>query len=543
MASSRQKSPSDAIALIANAFFLLEQADQDADEVARWLENLEPRPFGTAPYPWEQDADDLFRRDELHSLTLPKGAPTTQDEFVALMAALQTLDQWHRPIVPQPDGRVYEKTESHDVILDELTQRARFGACKGGIIIPRYADVPSPELLAARVARYDDAENPMRSAETRVRPRHLLLAQAMDHVSLLPARVEALNPDRRLGKRTVQMEYVRPEANNTPRNMNEPQSELVFAIAPVLQGEHEAGIELADTAGKLYGVQPKYDFARIRRIVRQAITEGAHFLFFPETTVPEGSLGGLSSLINEAVIEHQDSGALSQLQFLFAGIAGTPADAGEKHRNLAVAFDSSGEIVLRQDKMFRWDMERDHIERFGFHRTLNFELKNKTKLKENIAPARSAVIADIPGFGRVVHMICADADYNLPGDWILQHLNVDWLHAPIMDASIGQLPSNGSSSKGSWISKRANRAAASAPTNVIVTNSMSLSHRLNAENEHMKRGRTPIQQCCVGLIVQCGPTPQHIRLEAPIDGPAPVMMLINWNGKSWSVPRRVDCNE
>lgn len=543
MAGRARKSPSDALALIANAFFELEQADRDAAMVADWLEDLAPQPFGEAPYPWLQEADELFLRDELRSLPLPKGPPTTKEEFEALMAALQALDQWHRPIVPQPDNRTFDKTESHDDALDRLIVNGCFGACKGGIIIPRYADVPSPELLAARANRCDDAENPMRSAEGRHRPRHLLLAQAMDHVSFLPARVEALKPDRGLGKRKVKMQYVRPSANNAPRNMNEERSELVFAIAPVLQAEHEAGMELADAAGKLYGVQPRYDFSRVRQIVRQAIAEGAHLLFFPETTVPECSLDSLSPLIAEAVDEHQDSGALSKLQFVFAGVAGAPMAAGEKHRNSAVAFDSSGEIVLRQGKMFRWDLEKDHIERFGFHRTLGFPLKDKTKLKENIAPSDSAVIADIPGFGRVVHMICADADYNLPGDWMLQHLNVDWMHAPIMDASIGRLPSKGSSSKGSWISKRANRAAAGAPTNIIVTNSMSLSHRLNAENKEMDRGRPPITQCCIGLIVQCGQTPQHIRLEAPIDAVAPVMMLINWDGKNWSAPRLVACSD
>src|SRR5690606_34474624 len=103
-----------------------------------------------------------------------------------------------------------------------------------------------------------------------------------------------------------------------------------------------------------------------------------------------------------------------------------------------LVLDGVGEEVMRQHKLFRWDLRADQIDRMGLYGELGFAAppKHPFQLLENIEPATELMLLDLWDIGRVLNLICADIAFDLPQDWFLQQANLDWIYSPIMDQYI-----------------------------------------------------------------------------------------------------------
>jgi len=146
-------------------------------------------------------------------------------------------------------------------------------------------------------------------------------------------------------------------------------------------------------------------------------------------------------------------------------------------------------------------------------------------VKENISGGDVAYIADLDGLGRLINLICADVDQYSPGDWLLAYINADWINAPIFDKSIcWTYDSKGVN--GPWITRKSIRAAKNSDAQIVVSNSMFLTYRLNEANK--RRGTSQIfSKCGVGFIAKgnCG-TAIYSQVFVDMDGTTPVFVTI-----------------
>lgn len=220
------------------------------------------------------------------------------------------------------------------------------------------------------------------------------------------------------------------------------------------------------------------------------------------------------------------------LRYVFCGVGESPNDAAGAHDNFVVLLDVTGREIMRQRKIFRWDLSPEQVARYGLDHELGTDCRRG--LKENIKAADEIVILDLPDIGRVLNLICADMDFNLPGDWLLDHFRIDWLYAPIMDKTISDLSrSNGRLE--TWICERAHRAALGGQSHVIVTNSMALTHKLNAANAKSTSGFPQFSQCGIALLIDAtGERLKYARVDVPLSSASPVLEFRDW-GKGFKV--------
>lgn len=533
--------PSDALAMIAGAIHRLECAEDPTGTVGGWLEQALDELDSTPPEDppaWTIEPLALFGTPVLAAIkNWPPGVPTDGKDFLNLAAALQLLDRWHRPLVPDADGRVFDYLEGHHDAEDMLEEYCRFGGDRSGIIIPARAWALHRDR--PRSASFERWHGSLRTTKERPQPRPLLLARLMFHTIYLPNEIEAQDAsiDGNLKSRRVKLRYVRPPMNSN----SSPMTNLpIVAVAPM--AETESDVRFILTGGAIrYAVTPIYPRNRIELVIEGAIHKNADVLFFPETSVAESDLEYLrSTILKSSRTYARQRGAPPALRYVFAGISGPPDISSQPaHRNFVVMLDSKGLEVMRQDKMFPWDMTAAQVDKFGLLKALNIAALPGGLLFEDIKPADQVDLADLWDFGRVLTLICADMNYNLPGDWFLDHCKLDWLHAPIMDQHIKDLIVSPKAVSASWIGLRAHRASYGGNERVVVTNSMALTCMLNLANKaKVERGEkvegdVPIDPCGIALLVDASSEdPTYDLVMVPIHSSSPVIEIRRW-GKGW----------
>ena len=182
-------------------------------------------------------------------------------------------------------------------------------------------------------------------------------------------------------------------------------------------------------------------------------------------------------------------------------------------------------MLLEQDKLSHWNLGEAAQSRFGLLG------KYPVPLLEDTQPGNSITIAELPGLGRLLTLICADLSANQPGDWIAENIGIDWLHAPIMDGS-----SCWTQPRVQWAIRRAERAAG-AGTAAVVTNSMALTFWNNQviARESAKDAAYPYRiytECGIALAVL--PRADSIKMQHVTEPMpprrSPVVHLIDWSG-------------
>ncbi len=355
----------------------------------------------------------------------------------------------------------------------------------------------------------------------------LVLPILLRETTYLPAVIRARDQDAATGKRRVRLSYERREYQwNGELDRNKT---IKIAIAPMMEVSDDARFAMA-SCGTRYCVTPAYPQQRIADVIKAAISSGVDVLLLPEMCIPESDLEGMKNMVRVEAAAHLAMHKKSpRLRYVFAGVAGEPTPPATFHTNYVVVIDSGGAQVMKQGKLFRWDMDANWIERLGLHSDfgLTLPLAPDVCVKENVAPWDEIVLVDLTDMGRVLNLICADMSFDLPQDWLLQQCRLDWLYAPIMDRYIPDL------AKRNWIVNAAFRAAPG--IRAMVTNSMALTYRLNAENLRVSSEHGACNDCGIGLLVD-GMSPAHsvyLRITASVGAHSPILKIAEWDPANW----------
>jgi len=415
----------------------------------------------------------------------PPPVPTTAQDFARYAGGLQRLDRWHRPLLP--DEIALPRLVEHEALLDRMALEDRFNSNGAiGTVIARQA-FGSPFL------KLDNAE-----LDWSVAPKpYAVLCAMLDVCVFLPASITACDPDDEIGAvstRRVALSFKRFPSDEP--SLPWPLDDLRIAVAPVAEAETDASIWVE---GDRYSIHPEIPLARLEALISLALTGGAHLLLMPEMTVDEQHLMHFAASFRR--LRRQSALAspteMPSLRMALIGVIARPSGAGAAHRNYIAVVNGRGEILFTQDKLSHWNLYEPAQSRFGLSRK-----GYAVPLREDTVPGSKIVVAEFDGLGRIMALICADMSQNMPGDWIADHIGLDWLYAPIMDGSTcwaqGGAP---------WIIGRAARSCAQAGTTVIVTNSMVMTH-WNNRVITLHRAADPAypyvnySACGIGLVIR-----------------------------------------
>jgi predicted amidohydrolase len=363
----------------------------------------------------------------------------------------------------------------------------------------------------------------------------MVLRSLLDVTAFLPSSLTIPSADGdRGGIRHVCVRYaIKPiKIKNLPQR--EPNTAFTVAIAPLLETGEDLAITLS-ACGGWYCVRPTYSPKRLTATLHAALDLKAELLFLPECTVSVEQLNWLQGEIPTTMRSYfRTRGELPSLRYVLAGVA-SPASYPSQGANYVIIFDNEGQEICRQDKLFRWNLNQDQIKRYG----LDIDLNTKSvEIKENIAGGSEVMVVDLEGVGRFITLICADVDENAPGDWLLAHVRTDWLNAPIMDKSTCWT-FDPKGLRGPWITRRAYRAACASQCKVVVSNSMTLTHRLNRTNEQLGVDKI-FSQCGIGLLLDGGGATVTFRqVMAPLRAVTPIVVAELWKN-NWDTVNPVN---
>ena len=449
----------------------------------------------------------------------PPHPPATVQDFVRCAAALQRLDRWHRPLLPFETA--LPRQPEHEILLDRMALEDRFNSnVECGTVIAREA-FGSPLLrLDAVEPDWDAGLSPYAS-----------VCALLDICAFLPADVPAGDPDAESsidGSRRVGLTFRR----FPPDELGLPWSPDGFrlALAPVAETDEDVRFWVEEDR---YAIEPTVPFTRFEALIQGALGARAHLLFLPEMTVDAAYLPrfaeALRALRREAARADRDR--MPSLRLALIGVIEAPHVVGGRHRNYIAAIGANGKILFTQDKLSHWNLDARAQSRFGLD-----DKGYPVPLHENTTPGANIQVAEFDGLGRIMALICADMSHNLPGDWLADNIGLDWLYAPVMDASTcwfqGSAP---------WIVKRALRSCDRVGTTVVVANSMVMTHWNNRVIARYAADPTfpykAYQACGIGFITrQDGRDTviQHVKVELAAPR-SPVLRVVDWSS-GWTTP-------
>ena len=509
--------PPDALAILADT--MSRSQPLDAQALRQELDRADAD--ATPPEEWLLPGLALCVEIAAALGSWPPPPPTTARDFARYGAALQRLDRWHRPLLPSETA--LSRQAEHEILLDRMALEDRFNANpEYGTVIARQA-FGSP-FLRLDAVDLDWAADPAPNA-------YAVLCALLDICVFLPASVAAGDPDAEAstdGSRRIGLTFRRyaPEEPGLPW----PPDVLRIALAPVAETESDVRFWVE---GDRYSIEPTVPFSRLETLIHGALAADAHLLLLPEMTVDASHLPRFSETLRalRREVAHADPERMPSLRLALTGVIEAPRLAGGPHRNYIAAFGANGNILFTQEKLSHWSLDARAQSRFG--------LDGKgypVPLQENTAPGENILVAEFDGVGRLMALICADMSHNMPGDWIADHIGLDWLYAPIMDGSTcwrqGRAP---------WIVNRALRSCARAGTTVMVANSMVMTHwnnhviARNKANPHYPYRE--YETCGIGFVARrdgLDTVIRHVKVELGTSR-SPVLQIIDWS-TGWMAP-------
>jgi hypothetical protein len=504
------------LAVLANAMSL--SASLDLFALQEELERLETRFDHTPPEEWLIPGADLCTEIAAEVGDWPPLPPASAARFGEYMAALQRLDRWHRPLLPTEIDLT--RLDEHEALLDNMELHLRFNSNGDyGSVIPRLATgSPFPRL--------DKAALDLNTAPTAF----AIVSALLDICVFLPATVMGCEPDApstTVGTRLITFNYRRfpPDTIGFPW----PPDAFRVAIAPVAESAVDASLWVK---GDRYSITPAVPLTRFAAILRGAFANRAHVLLLPEMTVDGALLPDFIDILRSLRLEFNaaDRDQTPSLRLLLIGVIAAPTSPDGLHRNYVAALDGGGQVLFTQDKLSHWNLDSRAQARFGLDGR-----GYPIPLLENTAPGTNIEVVEFDGLGRLMALVCADMSHDMPGDWITDHIGLDWLYAPIMDGSTcdqqGRFP---------WIVQRALRLCERAGTTVMVTNSMVMSHWNNdviaKMPVHPSNPYRLYSACGIGFLARKN-GPETIIHHALINiaSASPVLHFVDWS-TGWTAP-------
>jgi hypothetical protein len=146
-------------------------------------------------------------------------------------------------------------------------------------------------------------------------------------------------------------------------------------------------------------------------------------------------------------------------------------------------------------------------------------------LHEFISPGDTAVVLDVQGIGRLAVMICEDLYRTSPGRWLGRRLFLDWMFAPIFDASIEE---------SNWVHKASKPKAETGGHRIVVANSISMTIRQNNANKKAGKSKYLLDRCVIGLLIDNvfgTKKPNVTQVQLSSEGPVtqPVIRTVQWH--------------
>lgn len=387
------------------------------------------------------------------------------EDLAALLAAAQSLDEWHRPIANDLSGEQWQaRTTSH---LDAQTRLNVNGAYNTntdvGLLVPRHC--PDFHLCPTAWLEAEVQKEFAAADETTV---HFDARHYLQFTSMLPTKIRASAPDGGRGPdRDIAVERQGVAADVPVPNRDAPHRILV---APVLEAKDEVTLS---SDGTRYRVVSHDCEKRVEAIVEAAYARQGSILFIPEMALSDVSYRALRLVLNA---RHRTASAGGTLPPLAYAIVGVMSHEGVNSRNFVAVLAGDGRVLAEQEKISRWDLTPDEQRWLGLGKDGE---RLPDSLEESITPAERVTLLDLPGFGRLMVLICADMSIHEPGDFLYVNGGVNWVYAPIMDRT--WRPRRDGREE-NWIVARSLRAARASRGNVVVTNSMPLTNVCNETN-------------------------------------------------------------
>ncbi|MEQ8599227.1 MAG: hypothetical protein RLP98_04815 [Devosia sp.] len=455
-------------------------------------------------------------------------AADSYSNFLQQVRALQFLDSWHFPLTMLGRSSMVRRSQLHDDAADRLVYDGYFGRGRIGRMIPWAKGPKWGDSILTRNRTILLQEHPsdpiLAGSELSQRP--LVLRQLLDHTTFLPWKLDSAdaNVPTSTSTRSVSIEYKTDTLRVTMPTSSS--GTLKIAVAPLAQEKEDVHFDIpAD--GSRYRVVPNIPSSRIENILKIAIEKEVQYLYLPELTLDEEYVDWLCELTRrEIATQTLATGKIPAFRGIFAGVSGNNETSGT---NYVIAIDMYGKIIWKQNKLFRWNLSIEQSKRFGLTSEFN---SISDPLNEDIIDSSELIVFDSYDLGRAMLFICADISSNSPGDWVMASAGLNWVYAPIMDQSISwEFDTRGM--KGPWITRRAHRAAFVSSAQVMVTNSMSLTHRVNETN--IRNGDSRVTTGCgIAFCVDTTSSQALYQLiNVPLSSSTDVLSVIEW-GQGWT---------
>jgi hypothetical protein len=339
------------------------------------------------------------------------------------------------------------------------------------------------------------------------------LSGLFDHLLVLPTKIEANDPDDAEQARQIRLSYRMLDSDCVRRTESSDEWVPTVGFAPIAEELNDLDILIEEREGShWYDISARNLAERAAAAIEDLCRSGANIILIPEMTIHPESLGQVKEAIRV-------NGPSSELRLVILGTKLLSSNAGAKPHNQAILFNHRGQELGRQNKLHRWNLNRDVRERYGIE-TPNLTGSDDL-LRELITPGEEVWIWEAAHFGRLLVMICEDLHRTKPGEWLRANLLLDWLFTLILDGSI---------ELGRWMHKDGIKAVQAGRCRVVVANSLSMTHR-----RATSLGKVD-QDCGIGLCIDMrGHTYRLERVAVPTihGGDRAAQAVVQWNVKKW----------
>ena len=332
---------------------------------------------------------------------------------------------------------------------------------------------------------------------------------------VLPPLIEASDPDDKSKTRSVSLAYRRFDNTQLRLPASHESWRPKVGFVPLAQHPGDLTLELsADAEGQWYDARAKDLSDRAAGAVAELCKQGAEIIILPEMVVHPNGVDA----IRAAVAKH---GPPNQLRLVLAGTWRSPNSAGKPH-NEAIILDHRGNEIGRQRKLHRWNLDAPLCDRFDIRTPA--PLLPPNVLREFIEPGVEVLVLDTP-FGRIAVMICEDLGRSEPGNWLRNHVLLDWLFTPILDSSIEPRR---------WMADAGGRAALFERCRVVIANSVALTHILNDANKRGGSQFPAVTDCGIGICLDVSGKKASYHIErSEISGSPRDFALVEWAPEAW----------
>jgi len=412
------------------------------------------------------------------------------DRRVDLIAA-QAIDGWYG-VLRQPMAQTLSAAQR--LAMNRLRRFSRLNAI---------ADDGQVILRRPLAGRWSDSDEPLPEPTE-------LVSDLFDNLAYLPATIRATDPDEREVFRDVsfKIRYL-PAADS---RLPEEDERLRIGFIPLAESEADIRIEIRDLHDRIWYDAIACDLGdRVAACVTALCKEGAHIIVLPELAVSKATLDRLRDTVRAV-------GPTSALAFVFAGTRRVESDTLPWNRSIVL--DHLGNIVLEQDKLSRWNLDREMRGRLDVYP----DPAEEGRVYEYMRPGERVEMLEIPFFGRLAVLVCEDLCRSEPGHWIRSNMLLEMQFTPVLDSSLRP---------GRWTDQAGQKAVRRGRCRVVISNSLSLTHRQNRCNEAAGQRKYLVDDCGVGLCLDRSAEGTRYRVVSVPLLPGNHHEMLEWDPDAW----------